>query len=126
MRALAYELAVAVAAASVTVVFGLTDRLSGVLQWAVVGGAGSVAVIAACFAGRRVKEHPELKTHVASRISASGRVLVQGVRIRRTGSEGDVRVGTDIQSGAGVEIRDIDIGSGEPEGPPSSDKPRVP
>jgi hypothetical protein len=122
MRLLAYELGVAVAAAAVAVVFGLTEQLSGWHQWAVVCGAGVVAMIAAHLARRTVAEHPELKTHVANRVRAKGRVLVQGVRIRSSTSQRDVRVGTDIQSDDRVEICEIDIGSGEMG--PSSDKSR--
>lgn len=109
MRRTIFEVAVAVAAATIVIlVAAISGLLHGLLRWLVVVAVALVACIVAWLAARRSSSEPPNGIEVGNRIRSNENVEIRDVSIR-PGIE-NTSVGNDIRSKRGVTIGRIRLG----------------
>jgi len=109
MRRTIFEVAVAVAAATIVfLVAALSGALHSPLRWLLVVAVALVACGAAWLAARRISPTKVSGVEVGNRIRAKGNVDIQDVSVNPTGQ--NVAVGNDIRSKRGTRLRGITVG----------------
>jgi membrane protein implicated in regulation of membrane protease activity len=109
MRRTVFEIAVAIAAATIVLlVAAVSGSLHGLLRWMLVVAVALVSCAVAWLAARRVSPTQASGIEVGNRIQAKENVDVRDVSINSTAE--DVKVGNDIRAGRGVRISGIRLG----------------
>jgi hypothetical protein len=97
-----------VASALVYLLLAATEALSPPLRLGAMALVLVLGVVVAWLASRGARQHEGKGTSVGRRIKAKGDVTVKGVDVG--GSEGNVRVGDDLESDGEVTVQDVRVG----------------
>lgn len=109
MRPFVVGVAASVAASALLyVVLGAMEALSQPLRLGVMALVLVLGVVVAWLASRGMRQHEGEGTAVGHRIKGKGDVTVKGVDVER--SDGNVRVGDDLESGGEVTVQDVRVG----------------